>query len=75
MTEESLTEFRRLNLGFIFQSFHLLPHLNVYQNIIFPCLLSQMDLHQSKLKVKQFLHEIGLEKKESSFQIRTARWH
>ena len=67
MTEESLTEFRRLNLGFIFQSFHLLPHLNVYQNIIFPCLLSQMDLYQSKLKVKQFLHEIGLEKKESSF--------
>lgn len=67
MTEESLTEFRRLNLGFIFQSFHLLPHLNVYQNVIFPCLLSQMDLYQSKLKVKQFLHEIGLEKKESSF--------
>jgi len=67
MTEESLTEFRRLNLGFIFQSFHLLPHLNVYQNVIFPCLLSQMDLYQSKLKVKQFLYEIGLEKKESSF--------
>ena len=67
MTEESLTEFRRFNLGFIFQSFHLLPHLNVYQNVIFPCLLSQMDLYQSKLKVKQFLHEIGLEKKESSF--------
>ena len=67
MTEESLTEFRRLNLGFIFQSFHLLPHSNVYQNVIFPCLLSQMDLYQSKLKVKQFLHEIGLEKKESSF--------
>ena len=67
MTEECLTEFRRLNLGFIFQSFHLLPHLNVHQNIIFPCLLSRMDLHNSELKVKQFLHEIGLEDKENLF--------
>ena len=67
MTEESLTEFRRVNLGFIFQSFHLLPHLNVYQNIIFPCLLSQMDLPKSRLRVKQFLNEIGLTGKEGSF--------
>ena len=39
MTEEKRTIFRRRNIGFIFQSFHLIPELNVEQNIIFPLLL------------------------------------
>lgn len=39
MKEENLTVFRRRNIGFIFQSFHLIPELNVEQNIIFPVLL------------------------------------
>ena len=39
MREEERTIFRRRNIGFIFQSFHLIPELNVEQNIIFPLLL------------------------------------
>lgn len=39
MDEESLTDFRRRNVGFIFQSFNLIPELNVEQNIMFPVLL------------------------------------
>ena len=39
MGEEERTVFRRRNIGFIFQSFHLIPELNVEQNIIFPLLL------------------------------------
>lgn len=39
MKDSSLTIFRRRNIGFIFQSFHLIPELNVEQNIIFPVLL------------------------------------
>lgn len=39
MKEEELTIFRRRNIGFIFQSFNLIPELNVEQNIIFPILL------------------------------------
>ncbi len=36
MPEKKLTVFRRQHIGFIFQSFHLIPELNVEQNIIFP---------------------------------------
>ena len=36
MKRKELTEFRRENIGFIFQSYNLLPVLNVYDNIIFP---------------------------------------
>lgn len=39
MKEEQRTIFRRRNIGFIFQAFHLVPELTVEQNIIFPVLL------------------------------------
>lgn len=39
MKERNLTIFRRRNIGFVFQSFNLIPELTVEQNIIFPVLL------------------------------------
>ena len=39
MKDEELTVFRRRNIGFIFQSFNLIPELTVEQNIVFPLLL------------------------------------
>ena len=39
MKEKALTVFRRRNIGFVFQSFNLIPELTVEQNIIFPVLL------------------------------------
>ena len=39
MKEQQRTVFRRRNIGFVFQSFQLIPELNVEQNIMFPLLL------------------------------------
>ena len=39
MKDSNLTIFRRRNIGFIFQTFNLIPELTVEQNIIFPVLL------------------------------------
>ena len=39
MKERNLTIFRRRNIGFIFQSFNLIPELTVEQNMVFPVLL------------------------------------
>lgn len=36
MNNEQLTVFRRRNIGFIFQSYNLVPILNVYENIVLP---------------------------------------
>ena len=36
MNDEELTIFRRRNVGFIFQSYNLVPILNVYENIVLP---------------------------------------
>ncbi|MBQ6040377.1 MAG: ABC transporter ATP-binding protein [Oscillospiraceae bacterium] len=36
LKDEALTIFRRRRIGFVFQSFNLVPTLNVYENIVFP---------------------------------------
>lgn len=36
MDNDKLTIFRRRNIGFVFQSYNLLPILNVYENIVLP---------------------------------------
>lgn len=36
MNDESLTIFRRRNIGFVFQNYNLVPMLNVYENIVLP---------------------------------------
>lgn len=52
MKNHNLTIFRRRNIGFIFQSFHLIPELTVEQNIIFPVLLDY------KKPDKRYLEEL-----------------
>lgn len=58
MGEEERTIFRRQNIGFIFQSFHLIPELNVEQNIIFPLLLDYRKPEQTR--VEEILEVLGL---------------
>ncbi|WP_411677645.1 ABC transporter ATP-binding protein [Caproicibacter sp.] len=50
MKESSLTVFRRRNIGFVFQSFNLIPELTVEQNIIFPVLLDYRKPNQKSLE-------------------------
>jgi putative ABC transport system ATP-binding protein len=61
MNDEQLTIFRRRNIGFIFQSYNLVPILNVYENIILPVELD------GEMADEKFVNEIvlllGLENK------------
>lgn len=58
LQEEKRTIFRRRNIGFIFQSFQLVPELDVEQNITFPLLL---DYRNPDLKkVNEILNMLGL---------------
>lgn len=59
MRENERTVFRRQNIGFIFQSFHLIQELNVEQNIIFPLLLDYRK--PDKAQVEEVLEVLGLE--------------
>ena len=58
LDENRRTVFRRQNIGFIFQAFHLIPELDVEQNIIFPLLLDYRDPDPEQLN--EILEMLGL---------------
>ncbi len=58
MDEEARTIFRRRHIGFIFQSFQLVPELTVEQNISFPLLLDYRKPEQSD--IEELLEILGL---------------
>ena len=58
MSENALTKLRRESIGFIFQFFHLIPTLDVYENVAFP--LSIAGVRDARAKVEEALGEVGL---------------
>ena len=63
MSENQLTALRKGNLGFIFQSFNLIPELTVEQNIIFPVLLDYQK--PNKKYLEELLTVLGLKERRS----------
>ena len=59
--DEQLTIFRRRNIGFVFQSYNLVPILNVYENIVLPVELDGDTVDQKFLD--EIVHLLGLEDK------------
>ncbi len=49
-SDKKLSAFRRRNIGFIFQQFHLLPVLTAYENIVMPLLLDKKQADETYLQ-------------------------
>jgi putative ABC transport system ATP-binding protein len=56
LDETAATLLRRNKMGFIFQAFHILPHLNLLQNVSVPLLLNGHGL----VRAEQMLQAVGL---------------
>ena len=52
---------RRAHLGFVFQAFHVLPHLDVAQNIALPLMLLGLMDDQGQQRVQEVLNAVGLQ--------------
>ncbi|MUK30939.1 ATP-binding cassette domain-containing protein [Aliivibrio fischeri] len=61
MDEKQLIEFRRDNIGFIFQDYSLLPVLTALENVEFVMLLQGHEEVECKLRAQQLLKRVGLE--------------
>ena len=62
MDEDARAMLRRHKVGFVFQAFHVLPHLDVAQNIALPLmLLGRGDRHAHAQRVAELLEAVGLE--------------
>ncbi len=55
-----LASLRRDTLGFIFQTFNLIPVLTAYENVEYPLLLQNMPRRDRDLRVRRWLAQVGL---------------
>lgn len=61
MNDSQLSEFRNQNIGFVFQSFHLIPSLNVIENVALPLVYrSGLTRKERNLKIEEVLNKLGL---------------
>jgi putative ABC transport system ATP-binding protein len=60
LSEAALTRLRRDQLGFVFQSFHILPHLTVRQNVALPLWLQGVAGAAADPPAQQLLDAVGL---------------
>ena len=62
MTDDDRALLRREHVGFVFQAFHVLPHLDVAQNVALPLmLLGTIDDAKANARVQAMLCAVGLE--------------
>ena len=65
MAGDELAKFRNLNIGFVFQSHHLLPHLTVLENVLVPVLAQVPQVGEEiLLRATQLLQRVGLSDRE-----------
>lgn len=60
MNDKQLARLRRVNIGFIFQSFNLIPVLSVFSNVEFPLLLMKLKKPERRQRVLNMLEAVGL---------------
>lgn len=60
MNDKQLARLRRVNIGFIFQSFNLIPMLSVFSNVEFPLLLMKEKKSIRYDRVMSILDQVGL---------------
>ena len=61
LNDDSLSELRLRQLGFIFQSFNLISQLTVQRNIELPLYYLGWDAHKSAERAQELAHRVGLE--------------
>ncbi len=61
LSDSALASFRNRNIGFVFQSFHLIPSLNVMENVLLPLVYRPGGSRRERNeKVKDVLRRLGL---------------
>jgi putative ABC transport system ATP-binding protein len=60
LTEPERAKLRASALGFVFQAFHVLPHLSLARNVALPCLLAGMNAADALARAETVLADVGL---------------
>ena len=60
MNRNQMAQYRRKNIGFIFQTYNLFPVYSVYENILFPLLLNGSKEKDARERVMNIINKVGL---------------
>lgn len=60
LTKDRIAEFRLTKIGFVFQDYHLFPHLTTAENVAIPLILRRQGWEQSLERAMSFLDVVGL---------------
>ena len=60
LNDEALSAFRARRLGFIFQSFNLIPVLNALENVAYPLQINRVPHPAAKIRAMEMLDAVGL---------------
>jgi putative ABC transport system ATP-binding protein len=66
LSDEARTRLRRSHMGFVFQAFHVLPYLTVFQNVALPLRLLGTDVRECAVRVQRMLDAVGLGERAGS---------
>ncbi len=67
LSENELTQFRAMHVGFIFQFYNLMPMLTAYNNVELPLLLTDLSKEDKIKKIKTALEIVNLSDRESHY--------
>ena len=63
LTDDQLAEIRNKHIGFVFQSFHLLPKMDALENVALPLLYAGVPLKERRARAEEALKAVGLEER------------
>ncbi len=63
LDEDAFARLRRRDFGFVFQAFHLLPHLTLAQNVALPLWLLERDAAEADERARAMLARVGLDRR------------
>ena len=61
LSDDQLADIRNRHIGFVFQSFHLLPKMDALENVALPLLYAGVPLKERKKRAEEALKAVGLE--------------
>jgi len=67
MSEKKLTEFHKTYIGFVFQSYHLIDELTVYENLETPLLYQKVHANERKGRIAEILDRFNMVAKKDLF--------